>query len=373
MTGRPEPERGAIAFAEKLLALLDQGAFTSTYKYAVLLGLMDVCMERSTATGSAPASITTDQLARKVLELYWPHTAIYDAQRAVILRQNQPARGGAGGQAEIIQAIIRFRSKYASDPSAPLARAAAHAPQRFAALVRHIEWKLVEMPLPRLQWMGIAEDRFIYEIEWDKQIRKNQFNDPAAFHNAVRFVGDASEYLVQLAGLLRPLIQRQWAMMIARYNQDIIPDARLEQFLFGAERIDLGPVRDPLRQLHDNRCFYCGRPIRGAAQVDHFIPWARYPNNGIENLVITDERCNGAKSDHLAAPDHVDAWTAGLATRADQLAEIATAALWDRHPERSLGVARAIYLRLPGDAMLWQATRQFVRPDRARLARSLGA
>ena len=31
----------AIAFAEKVLALLDQGAFTSTYKFAVLLAIMD--------------------------------------------------------------------------------------------------------------------------------------------------------------------------------------------------------------------------------------------------------------------------------------------------------------------------------------------
>lgn len=369
----PEPERGAIAFAEKLLALLDQGAFTSTYKYAVLLGLLDVCMERSTHTGAAPESITTRQLARKVLELYWSHSVAYDPGAEVVLRQNQPARGGAGGQAEIIQAILRFRARHAPDPSAPLARAEAHALRPFAALTRHIEWKLVEMPLPRLQWMGAAEDRFIYQIEWDKRIRKREFDDEAAFSNVLRFVGRASEYLVQLAGLLRPLIQRQWAMMVARYNQAIIPDARLEQFLFGAERIDLGPVRAPLRELHDNRCFYCGRAIRGPAHVDHFIPWARCPDNGIENLVIADERCNSGKSDHLAAPVHVDAWAANLRDRGDALARIAADSQWERHPERSLGVARAIYLRLPDDAMLWQATRQFVHPDRPRLLGALGS
>jgi hypothetical protein len=25
---------------------------------------------------------------------------------------------------------------------------------------------------------------------------------------------------------------------------------------------------------------------------DHFIPWSRHPDNGIENLVVTDRRCN---------------------------------------------------------------------------------
>ena len=36
--------RDVIAFGERLLALLDQGSFVATYKYAVLLGLMDLCI-----------------------------------------------------------------------------------------------------------------------------------------------------------------------------------------------------------------------------------------------------------------------------------------------------------------------------------------
>ena len=45
MTSGQPRERSLIRFAEKVLALLDQGSFTATYKYAVLLGLMDLCME----------------------------------------------------------------------------------------------------------------------------------------------------------------------------------------------------------------------------------------------------------------------------------------------------------------------------------------
>jgi hypothetical protein len=32
----------AIAFAERVLSLLDQGAYNTTYKFSVLLGLMDL-------------------------------------------------------------------------------------------------------------------------------------------------------------------------------------------------------------------------------------------------------------------------------------------------------------------------------------------
>ena len=45
-------ERGAIAFDEKVLELLDEGRYTATYKYAVLLALMDLCLERTQASGT---------------------------------------------------------------------------------------------------------------------------------------------------------------------------------------------------------------------------------------------------------------------------------------------------------------------------------
>lgn len=60
-----------VAFAERVLALLDQGTFVATYKYAVLLALMDLCPEGTQRDGAAPDCVTTRQLAEKVVELYW--------------------------------------------------------------------------------------------------------------------------------------------------------------------------------------------------------------------------------------------------------------------------------------------------------------
>jgi len=37
---RNQDDRSAIAFAEKMLELLDEGRFTTTYKYAVALTLL---------------------------------------------------------------------------------------------------------------------------------------------------------------------------------------------------------------------------------------------------------------------------------------------------------------------------------------------
>jgi len=358
------PDRGAIEFAERLIAMLDEGVRTATYKFAVLLALLDSCLEGTTAMGAPPDSVTTSDLARRVTELYWPQTNPYAGLGgAAILRQS------SGGQAEIIGAIRRFREKNAPDPSTPLAEARAKAPLQFGNLLDAVEWKLIEMPLPRLQVMGGVHDPFIYRIGWDIGVKRAQTRE-VGFDARVHFVGRAAEYLVQLGGLLRPLVETKWANLILRLNRQILSDAGLPEFLFGAERVSLGAVRPLLRELQGERCFYCGGGLRSAADVDHFVPWARWPDNGIENLVASHPGCNNSKRDFFAATRHLEAWL----PRFDQssrlgrdLCEAPGALDWDTHPERTLSVARAFYLHLPETARLWLSRDAFEDADRSRI------
>lgn len=337
-----------VAFSEKLLAILDRGSFTSTYKYAVLLGLLDVALEATQRDGEPPTGVTTHQLAERVTELYWPHTRIFPATTSV-LGQN------SGGNAELVSQIERFR---AADPArTTFHRGRTSAPAGFAKLTRAVEWKLVEMPLPRLQVVGNTAIPFLYAISWDIGIKRSEFNGPD-FDNQIRFLPAAAENLVRLAGLLRPLIQREWAAQIARLNQ--LPDARLEDFLFGADRLALATLRDPLVQLQHGACFYCGAPMKDAiVEVDHFVPWARHPNDAIENLVAAHARCNGAKSDHLAATGHLSRWVERSERDTKLLAQLAAATSWRSELQTSLGVARGIYLRIPDDTRLWKGGRDF--------------
>ena len=43
-------------------------------------------------------------------------------------------------------------------------------------------------------------------------------------------------------------------------------------------------------------------------QVDHFVPWSRYPADFGHNFVLAHNGCNSAQSDHLAAENHLAAW-----------------------------------------------------------------
>ncbi|MBI1735744.1 MAG: hypothetical protein HYR51_11280 [Candidatus Rokubacteria bacterium] len=148
MTGAAD-ERGAIGFAEKVLELLD------------------LVIEQTERSGRPPDVVTTRQLAEKIVEIYWPQTRPFArGSEASVLVQN------VRGQAEILGHIARFRTRRALDSVAPMWEAAHADPAGFERLVREVEWKLIEMPLPRLQVIGTTAAEFIYTIGWDATVRR---------------------------------------------------------------------------------------------------------------------------------------------------------------------------------------------------------
>jgi hypothetical protein len=353
---------GPIAFAQNVLQLLDRGGFVATYKYAVLLGLIDLCLEGTSGTGEAPHMVTTRQLAEKVLELYWPQTRPFEARgmTSTVLRQN------TGSQAKIISDILRFKERL-QVPETSIAMARREKRRAFEKLLDSIEWTLILMPLPRLQNLGGQNLKTLYVIDWDESIerRKRMVTDyqrqrPSDFDNRISFYPAVGEYLVQLNGLLRPLIHREWLRMVARINK--LEISELERFLFGTDRIGTARLRHELVDLQGSRCFYCAGRVSSGAEIDHFIPWARYPDNGIDNLVAAHGRCNREKRDFLAAADHVGKWLERMAPGSGgdaHLRALAKEQRWERHPERTLGVARGLYLRLPPRTMLWKSGSEF--------------
>jgi hypothetical protein len=360
--------RGALALAEKILAMLELGSFSATYKYALFISLLDLVLERASKTGAPPTSVTTRQLAEKVVELYWPHATPYEGS---VLRQ-----GGvrAGSQAEIVRAIGAFRLAHAGCPDELLFRAQRARPDEFERLLRGVEWKLIEMPIPRLQIMGQEEDRFLYQYGWTKDVKRStvaayQRGEPSEFNSNLTLVAGVAEHLMQLNGVLRPVVQREWTLMVAAMNA--LPEARLDDFLFGASRIPLEAVRGPLRDLQSNRCFYCEGRMHGPADVDHFIPWARYPDNRLDNLVVAHPRCNHAKRDFFAAAEHVERWKERARRDADDLATLAAEATWERDLQRSQSVALAMYTRLADSAKLWLVGSELVVMDRPRILEAL--
>ncbi len=358
-----EEDSGA-AFAEQLLALLDEGSFATTYKFAVLLALLDSCLEQAGADGRPPATLEPVVLARRVLTLYWPHAVPYPGARTpVVLRQSNT------GQAEIVSAIRTFRAASNLPVGATVAEAARLDPDGFNRVVADIEWKLVEMPLPRLQRSNGTVTPFLYVVHWDERIRRRGYRS-GDIDTRVHLTPAARQHLIRFAGLIRPLIQRMWSDRVARYNDSIFPDRHLDDFLFGADRLSLVRVRTALAELQDGRCFYTGEPL-GTLEVDHFLPWARFPNNAIENLVVTNRKVNGMKRAHLVAPQHLLRWGQRNHDQRDDLDQVARAASWESRPVETVGVVRSVYLSLRDGSPLWDHDRSFVDARHADLVAAL--
>lgn len=357
-----------IEVAEYVVHLLEEGNFSSTYKQAVLLGLIDLCRIQSDEHGHPPTCVTTRQLADRVIELYWPQTRTHShALGPTVLTQNQ-GRTSDTGQARIVSMIVKFRAAAEKSPQFPRTLAQAKILYHFdyEVLVREVEWTLIQMPLPKLQRTGGKDTEWLYTIGWDDKALKPAKSDvrayqngstSACFDNQIRFRPGVAEAFVRLAAILRPFIQQHWVAKVAALNH--MPEARLPAFMFGIDRISLEPVRDALAQLQQGLCFYCQERLNDKFEVDHFVPWARQPENGIHNLVVTHKECNISKRDFLASSHHLHRWRARLTKDGEALADIAQKANWEDGRDRVLNIVRSLYLRMPSDSRLWRQRNEF--------------
>jgi len=59
-----------LKFLHKIQRLLDEGQFTSTYKFALLIALADLSVEKSDGYGGELV-LNSREIAEKFIQLYW--------------------------------------------------------------------------------------------------------------------------------------------------------------------------------------------------------------------------------------------------------------------------------------------------------------
>jgi len=92
-------------------------------------------------------------------------------------------------------------------------------------------------------------------------------------------------------------------------NGDLLGHSKeLTDFLFGSGRQRLEAYRSLLTDFQGDECFYCCGRLRGQSEVDHFIPWSRYPVDLGHNFVLAHKGCNNSKADRLASMAHLERW-----------------------------------------------------------------
>jgi len=345
-TGRVVDDRTqtAIGLAEQVLAVLEDGKFSATYKYALFLALTDLCIENGASTDQAPA-FTTRQLARRVLDIYWSHSREFP--RKGVLRQS------GSGIHRIVKWVEAFRRDCGIDDLVPLRTLESMA--EFQTLLDKVEAKLIEDPIPRLQVLQGRPVPFLYDCPWTLPITprtvRHMVREGRGPSNVLQLRPGVAEGLIRLNGVLRPLVEREWARRVAKLNS--FAEADVHEFLFDSPRLNTSPLRSHLRRMQSGRCFFCAQSLDGQVHVDHFLPRARYADDSIDNLVLSDSTCNSAKKALLPSAAHVSNWVARFAD--PRLDEVVSSTGWSRDRSVSINVATALYRRLPEGARLWHA------------------
>ena len=121
---------------------------------------------------------------------------------------------------------------------------------------------------------------------------------------------------------MRELIQGAWVRFVQKINVNNLGQLTdLGMFLFDQERSSLEAYKNVLIDVQERQCFYCHKDLHRSMDVDHFIPWSRYLTDLGHNFVLAHPRCNNAKSEYLAAEQHLQSWAERNRSRSAELDE----------------------------------------------------
>jgi len=291
-----------VRFLLNLQRLLEEGSFVATYKHALLLSLADVCVEKGDNSGGK-LRVSTHELAEKFITYYWRQAVPYHPrggnQAGAVLKQN------TGRQAAVISGVSKAREKY----GVSLVQLKKNS-RAWESLKRNVAETIRVMPLWKLQTAGGQKLEFLY--------------GPVRGEGTVIELKEGVCYCFRLFyGLVHELVRGAWLRFVRNIkgNRPLLGNASdLSDFMFGSGRVSLEVYRPILIEYQRGLCFYCQRSLRDRSEVDHFIPWSRYPVDFGHNFVLAHGSCNAQKADRLASVEHLEKWCYRNQAYGDELA-----------------------------------------------------
>jgi HNH endonuclease len=335
----------------RVVAMLETGLRTATYKLATLMALVEHCIENLPERPQDTLRVSLPELAHRVLDIYWQQVRPFDGHE---LRQSTQSC------ARILLATNQLRAASGrATGSVDVARL--RAPAAYQSAIDEITLCLAQQPLHRLQKLpgSSASDPFLYD---------DSFLHDHVSRSTLRTHGDAIELnpgvahgLARLAGLLKPALEIMWVEDVRRMNKFLdveVPD--VAGHLFGRERTALAVVREPFKESFGPHCFYCGTHLPANNPIDHVLPWSLVGIDGLSNLVLACARCNGDKSGALPALTIIDRV---LQRERQVLEQIASDLQWPTQHQRVVAAARGIYRGQPAGVPTWSGYRRTERLD----------
>lgn len=340
-----------LLFLQRVMRILDEGRFTTTYKFALLIALTNVAVRRGADDG-LPLVVDLEELAVEFLDIHWGMARPFPGTGGAALRfTNQGGRQAA---------VVADVAPHTSTSRASHARLLAFRPQE-TRLRDRIRRTLTRDVIYRLQSVGPtspdagADDsmQFMYDHPRD--------GPACAGLREITLKPGVPACLRSLRAVIVGLAQARWAAWMRANNPQLGVERELESFLFGTDRVPLAKHAEWLYELQNGRCFYLGTRLQDpkSAEVDHFLPHARYALDTPANLVLASRAANNDKRDHLAGETHLKAWVRRNAALGDPR-PLDSSDASDGQTARA--VARWMYSIAERDATsTWESVRSFGR------------
>jgi hypothetical protein len=341
-----------LLLGQRVVAILETGQRTATYKLALLMALIEHCIENLPERTDDVLSVPIAALAHRVLAIYWRQVRSFDGNDLIQVR---------GSTGRITEAAKALRTAARADNGGlSLEVAMLRVPVAYEQAIDKIVIALAKQPLPRLQKLpgSATSDGFLYDDTFlGEDVSRARLR---AHGEAIVLKPGVARGLARLAGLLKPALEIMWVNDVRRMNKFLdeqVPD--VAGHLFGRERTALAAIRGPLKEAFGPYCFYCEAPLPASNPIDHVLPWSLVGIDGLANLVSACARCNGDKSGAMPAVEIIDR-TLGRDRAA--LEQISSSIGWPIQRERVIAAARGLYLGNPG-IPTWAGFKQNVRLD----------
>lgn len=276
-----------IDFLRNLQWLLESSSYNTTYKFALIIALSNLSIE-SGISDQRSLTLSYEQIAEQFIALYWRQTMPFSAEDSSSVLSQTVNRG----QIKVINSILELQK----NSSSSLLKAQKVNPKAWNRAVNQVVRILKDNPIERLQLADQKIERdFLYNFN----------NDLVTLKPGIAYCFSRFNQIVL------KLCQQYWADFVRnnRNNKDLFSDdIDLQGFLFDQPRQNLGALVPILYDIQQGECFYCHKPLKNHQQVDHFIPWSKYPIDTTHNFVLADNKCNNNKRDYLAEERFYEQW-----------------------------------------------------------------
>jgi diadenosine tetraphosphate (Ap4A) HIT family hydrolase len=255
--------------------ILRRGSFSNSYKFALLRSLATFGEKE----GSGYERISTDWLAERFVEFYWPLTLLFRLRQ-----ENNPSKPPI-----VMREIKKEALALGLSPETKISVYKREHPDQYERLIKRVSTQAFDdviKCLHNIRGNAPVEPR-LYDFD------ENSIRDGIEVNSEVRTFLQENHQTIDLLAI------GGWVKFTEKYTSA----PKLYEKLQGIEpnRKALNAYRNFFLNQGDEHCFYCSNQLEAKPEVDHVIPWSFVADDKVWNLVLACKKCNGSggKSNRL--------------------------------------------------------------------------